>query len=180
MKMVKDGPIPVIGNVTFIPGSFGWVIDQFLSSDEYRDRAATTKAYARPLLDRIKTKYGAGMLRDLTSKHVKLIRNDIANEFSTSTAKLALGLISTVWIYADERLNVDGLDANPTRESPDCTRARRSMSRGRPTSLRHSTPRRLRLSSLHVCWRTTPVNVAAIWFACGGFNSTARRFRSAR
>jgi hypothetical protein len=103
MKMVKDGPIPVIGNVTFIPGSFGWAIDQFLSSDEYRDRAATTKAYARPLLDRIKTKYGAGMLRDLTSKHVKLIRNDIANEFSTSTAKLALGLISTVWIYADER-----------------------------------------------------------------------------
>jgi integrase len=59
-------------------------------------------------------KYGAGLLRDLTSKHIKLIRNEIAREHSTSRAQTALGLFSTVWEFADEHLDLD-LDANPRR-----------------------------------------------------------------
>jgi len=34
---------------------------------------------------------------------------------TTSTADVAIGLISVVWEYAEEFLDVDGLDANANR-----------------------------------------------------------------
>ena len=70
LKAINDGQIE-ISNVAFIAGSLGWAIDQFLASAEYRDRAAATKRNTRPLLDHLRTRYGAGLLRDLTPKHSK-------------------------------------------------------------------------------------------------------------
>jgi integrase len=111
MKMVKEGQIEIV-KVAFIRGSLGWAIEKFMGSTVYADRAEITRKTERPLLDHLRRKYGAGLLRDLTSKHIKLIRNEIAREHSTSRAQTALGLLSTVWEFADEHLDLD-LAANP-------------------------------------------------------------------
>lgn len=113
-KLVTENPLQALGKVAFMVGTLGWAIDQFLASEEYDSRAKTTKRYDRRILDEIKKRYGAGKLPDLTAKHAKLIRNEFAKTYSTSTAKVAIGLLSTVWKFADERLDDVDLDANPT------------------------------------------------------------------
>jgi Phage integrase family len=133
LKAIAGGQIE-IGNVTFIRGSLGRVIDQFLGSAEWRDRAMMTRKNQRPLFDQLRRKYGAGMLRDLSSKHVKLIRNEVACDYSTSMAKTAIGLIPTVWKCTDEYLNLD-LTRIRRRAFPDwCRKCGKKMSRGRPKS----------------------------------------------
>jgi integrase len=104
----------VAAKVAFLPGSLGWAIEKFTGSDDYKSRGAKTRANERRVFDELRREYGTGLLRDLTPRHVKLIRNAMRETFSTSTADLAIGLLSLTWDYADENLDLDGLDANPT------------------------------------------------------------------
>lgn len=103
---------PVV--VTFLRGSFGWAIGQFLASKEFAERAELTRRYSRRLLDELRKSYGAGLMRDMQPRHVKQWRNEMRDAHSTSVADVAISLISNVWQYTDEYLDLD-LVADPTK-----------------------------------------------------------------
>jgi integrase len=100
-------------NVRFMPESLGWTIERFLASQSFESRAKTTKKNYRRILDQLRERYGAGLLRDLKPRHVKTIRNEMRDTSTTTGADIALSLISTLWNFADEELGLQ-LDANPT------------------------------------------------------------------
>jgi hypothetical protein len=54
--------------VRFLPGSLGWAVEQFLSSDEFDDRADKTRLMDRRIFDQLRASFGAGMLRDLRDR----------------------------------------------------------------------------------------------------------------
>ena len=95
-----------------MPGSLAWAIERFLASPLYNERAETTKRNYRRILDQLRESYGAGLLRDLQPRHVRKIRNDIADK-STTGADIAMSLISALWEFATEQLGLE-LDADPT------------------------------------------------------------------
>ena len=53
------------------------------------------------------------MIKDLQPRHVKVIRNEIRDAFTTSAADIAITIISTLWDFADEQLGLD-LGVDPT------------------------------------------------------------------
>jgi len=99
--------------VHFLRGSLGWAIEQFTGSDAFRARADNTRLSDRKLLDEMRAKFGAGMLRDLRSRHVKAMRDHFKEKFTASQADMALDKLSIVWKYADQHLDIE-LDINPT------------------------------------------------------------------
>jgi integrase len=96
-----------------MPGSLGWVIEKFLASPLYSERAKTTKVNYRRVLDQLREGYGTGLLRDLEPRHIRRIRNEIAAK-STTGADIAMSLISILWEFAIEQLGQDKLGADPT------------------------------------------------------------------
>jgi hypothetical protein len=51
------------GNVNYMPGSLGWVIERFLTSDLYNKRAETTRRNYRRVLDQLREKrYSDGVV----------------------------------------------------------------------------------------------------------------------
>ncbi|MGO9847550.1 MAG: tyrosine-type recombinase/integrase [Methylocella sp.] len=101
------------GKVHFLRGSLGWAIEQFIGSDAFRSRADNTRLSDRKMLDEMRAQFGAGMLRDLRSRHVKFIRDHFREKFTPSQADMAIDKLSVVWKYADQHLGLD-LDTNPT------------------------------------------------------------------
>ena len=80
----------------FMRGSLGWVIEQFLTSTAYEGRAEATKRNYRRVIDVLKQRYGAGLMKDLQPRHVKTIRNEIRDAFTGSAADIAISIISTL------------------------------------------------------------------------------------
>jgi integrase len=99
--------------VIFGPNTLGWAIERFLASGEYASRAAATRRADRCILDELRRYAGGGLLRDLQARHVKNIRNHFRETFSNSTADVATAVLSVVWNFADEHLQLD-LNTNPT------------------------------------------------------------------
>ena len=110
---IKANPTRLPQNVAFMRGSLGWVIEQFIDSPAYQARADATKRNYRRVIDALKQRYGAGLIKDLQPRHVKLIRNDIRDAFTTTAADIAISIVSTLWDFADEQLGLD-LGADPT------------------------------------------------------------------
>jgi integrase len=110
---VKANPLPLPKNIAFMRGSLGWVIERFLASPAYEGRAETTKRNYRRVLEALKQRYGAGLIKDLQPRHVKTMRNEIRDTTTTTAADIAIGLISTLWDFADEELELD-LGADPS------------------------------------------------------------------
>jgi integrase len=50
----------------------------------------------------------------LQPRHVKAIRNEIRDAFTTSAADIAIAIVSTLWDFADEQLGLDLPGADPT------------------------------------------------------------------
>src|SRR4051812_43566897 len=70
-KTVQDNPA-ALAEVRFLPGSLGYAIEKFTGDKSYlTSRAAGTRKGERRLFDLLRKKYGAGMLKDLTARHVK-------------------------------------------------------------------------------------------------------------
>jgi integrase len=113
LAQITANPFPAPRNVAFVRGSLGWTIERFLASQSYADRAETTRRNYRRVLDVLRERYGAGLLKDLEPRHVKVMRNEIRDAFTTTAADIAVGLISTLWDFAEEELNLQ-LDADPT------------------------------------------------------------------
>jgi hypothetical protein len=88
---IKANPIPLKNNIAFMRGSLGWVIERFLASPTYQERAKGTKKNYRRVIDALKLRYGAGLIKDLQPRHVKAIRNEIRDAFTTSAADMAIG-----------------------------------------------------------------------------------------
>jgi hypothetical protein len=103
------------GPVSYLHGSLGWAIIRFLESDKWKNRAPDTRRNQRLILDHLRKIYGPGLLIHLDHRTIKGMHRQMAKAFSTSTADIALGLLSTVWKYADRFLDVD-LNSNPTRD----------------------------------------------------------------
>lgn len=102
-------------NIAFMRGTLGWGIEQLFCSEPYKkDRAATTKRNHRRVGDELRQRFGAGLLKDLKSRHVKIIRNTIRDASTTTAADIAVGMISTIWDFVDENFPDIELDANPT------------------------------------------------------------------
>jgi integrase len=110
---IKSNPTRLAQNVAFMRGSLGWVIEQFIASPAYQTRADATKRNYRRVIDALKQRYGTGLMKDLQPRHVKLIRNDIREAFTTTAADIAIGIVSTLYDFADEQLGLD-LGADPT------------------------------------------------------------------
>src|SRR5262249_17701972 len=110
---IKSNPIRLPKNLIFMRGSLGWVIEQFIASPAYQTRAEATKRNYRRVIDALKQRYGAGLIKDLQPRHVKAIRKEIRDAFTTSAADIAIGIVSTLWDFADEQLGLD-LGADPT------------------------------------------------------------------
>jgi len=116
LAQIKANPLEIRHNIEFMPGSLAWAIEKFLASPLYAKRAETTRRNYRRVLDQLREKYGTGLLRDLEPRHVRKIRNEIA-EKSTTAADIAMGLISALWNFATEQLGLE-LDADPTHGVP--------------------------------------------------------------
>jgi integrase len=114
---IKANPLPRRNNVAFIPGSLGWAIEKFLTSSLYNERAEATKENYRRVLDQLRERYGAGLLRDLKPRYVRKMRNELAAAKSTTAADIAMSLISQLWNFSVEKLGLE-LDADPTHGVP--------------------------------------------------------------
>jgi hypothetical protein len=57
-------------------------------------------------------------MKDMQPRHVKAIRNEIRDAFTASAADIAIGIISTLWDFADEQLGLDLPGADPTPSLP--------------------------------------------------------------
>jgi integrase len=110
---IKSNPIQLPKNLVFMRGSIGWVIERFQVSQTYEVRAEATKRNYRRVIDALKERYGAGLMKDLQSRHVKTIRNEMREASTTTNADMAIGIISILWDFADEELALD-LGADPT------------------------------------------------------------------
>jgi integrase len=111
--MVKEKKIGRT-KIAYIPGSLGWAIEQFMASDQYAKRAESTKKIDKPILEFIKKEAGAGMLIDTGPKHVRRIRGMVKAKWKSATAKIAIGLFSTMWKFIDTEFDVENLPSNPT------------------------------------------------------------------
>src|SRR4029453_667712 len=111
---IKANPIALKNNIAFMRGSLGWVIEQFIRSPAYQTRAEATKRNYRRVMDALKQRYGAGPLKDMQPKHVKIMRNYMRDAFTARAADIAIGIISTLWDFADEQLGLDLPGADPT------------------------------------------------------------------
>jgi integrase len=114
LTQIRANPIPLKNSIAFMRGSLGWVIEQFIASPAYQTRAEATKRNYRRVIDALKQRYGTGLMKDMQPKHVKTIRNDIRDAFTASAADIAIGIISTLWDFADEQLGLDLPGADPT------------------------------------------------------------------
>lgn len=106
-------PVASHDRVRFLPGSLGHAIESFLASAEYKARAENTQLQDRRLFDELRAAFGAGLLRDLRDRHVKIIRDHFRKKHSAGIADAAMSRISVVWQYADQHIDLD-LGANPT------------------------------------------------------------------
>ena len=112
-EQIKSQSLPAPKNLAYLKGSLGWVIERFVASADYAGRAETSKRNYRRVLDGLKQRYGAALIKDLQPRHVKTIRNEMRDAFTTTAADIAIGLISTLWDFADEELELN-LGADPT------------------------------------------------------------------
>jgi integrase len=104
---------PTTSTLGFLPGSLGWTIEKFVASEEYAQRAANTRLTYSRTFDELRKEFGAGLMRDLQSRHVKKIRDHFRQKFTASVADAALGCLSVLWQYADNSLDLN-LNSNPT------------------------------------------------------------------
>jgi hypothetical protein len=116
LTQMKANPLALKNNVAFMRGSLGWVIEQFITSPAYEGRAEATKRNYRRVIDILKQRYGAGLMKDLQPRHVKTIRNEIRDAFTASAADIAISVVSTLryflMVAAFAALSRDRFDAS--------------------------------------------------------------------
>ena len=95
-------------------GSLGLGYRSVFASSAFGGRAEATKRNYRRIIDALKQRYGSGLIKDLQSRHVKVMRNEMRDAFTATAADLSMSIISTLWDFADEQLGLDLPGADPT------------------------------------------------------------------
>lgn len=98
----------------YIKGTIGWVIEQYLASQQFREKAKNTQPNYRRVLDTLKGKLGAARIADLQPNHIRVVRDEIAKS-STATADMASMLLGVLWDHAAEFCHIE-LGVNPARD----------------------------------------------------------------
>src|SRR5262249_49958793 len=91
-------------NVAFGPGTLGQVIEKYLASAEFPNKAVSTQTVYRKLLDDLKGIAGTGLIVDLRERHIRDIRKRFA---ARSVADKAVMLLRVLWVFAKEELAMD-------------------------------------------------------------------------
>ena len=68
---IKANPYRSSAAIEYMPGSLAWVIERFMASSLYSNRAESTRRNYRRILDHLRDKWGAGLLRDLQPRHIR-------------------------------------------------------------------------------------------------------------
>ena len=108
------------GHLIFLPGTLGWLIEKFLASQEFSERAENTKKANLRMFDELREleidghRFASGHLRDMLPRHAKKLRNVMRERTSKLHGDLALNLLSVIWQWADKFLDLNNLPANPT------------------------------------------------------------------
>lgn len=98
----------------YIKGTIGWVIEQYLTSDQFIEKAENTQRNYRRVLDTLKCKLGAARIVDLQPNHIRVVRDELAKS-STATADMASMLLGVLWDHAAEFCHIE-LGVNPARD----------------------------------------------------------------
>jgi integrase len=87
--------------VVFRPGSIGWFIDKYKTSEFGMLKLSEGTRYNYGFaLDLMKKEIGTGMLHDLNQRHVDLYSSRIADQKGGSVADQQVTLISNLWNFA--------------------------------------------------------------------------------
>ncbi|HMF27139.1 MAG TPA: tyrosine-type recombinase/integrase [Candidatus Cybelea sp.] len=102
--------------VAFLPGSLGWVIDQYQTHREFKSKAHGTQvAYAVSLKTMRSSPIARAPMRGLTRQHVNAHCEEIAKRLGPSRGDHQAMLLSILWSFADNHLPQCKLDVrNPT------------------------------------------------------------------
>lgn len=77
------------------------MIEQYLASNEFANKAANTRRNYRRVLDQLKARLGAARIADLQPDHIRIVRDEIAKT-STATADMTTMLLGVLWDHAAE------------------------------------------------------------------------------
>jgi integrase len=88
--------------VVFRPGSIGWFIDLYKKSNEYARLSKGTRYNYGFALDLMKKEIGAGMLHDLSQRHVDVYSGRIERQKAGSVADQQTNLITNLWDFAKD------------------------------------------------------------------------------
>jgi integrase len=113
----------VPARIAFVPGSIGWVIEQYLKSDRYDSLKRGTRVNYRSSLDLLKRELGGALLADLTVENVNHYCAKISREHGRSSGDHHLKMLSNLWRFARGLRECVKLGPNPTR---DCTKTYRA------------------------------------------------------
>jgi integrase len=101
-------------NVHFAPHTLGLVIEKWLASDTFISKSPNTKRQYRRIVDQIKELCGRAILADLREEHVLEIRSKFLP--ATFTADQSVMLLSALWMFAKEDLQMKLVGSNPTTD----------------------------------------------------------------
>jgi integrase len=103
LKMVADGELPP---------PIGWTIERYLGHRQFAGLKPKTRENYRRSLDDLKRRVGGAMLADVTPRGIRVLRDQIAGELSTSFADMAARMVSLLWKFGGEFCDLD-LGASP-------------------------------------------------------------------
>ena len=101
--------------VAYLKNSVAWVVERYLTHTEFTSKKPGTQKSYRIHAEAIKRQIGTAPISDLTPRNVRILRDKIAEERSTSTADMSMVVLRILWNFAGEFLHLD-LKANPARE----------------------------------------------------------------
>jgi len=93
------------GAVAFLPGSLGWVIDQYTASTDYKSKAAGTQvAYAVSLKTMRAAPIARAPMRGISRQHVNVHCDEITARIGPSRGDHQAMLLGILWDFADRKL----------------------------------------------------------------------------
>lgn len=95
-----------------IAGSFGALIEAYLSSPEFKALKSSTQAVRRRVLDKLKEKHGKKLVKDMQPRHVRELRNE---GLTAHAANSRLKFLKALSAWAVE---VGLMEANVARDVP--------------------------------------------------------------
>jgi integrase len=101
--------------VAYLKNSVAWIVERYFTHTEFAGKKPSTQKIYRIHAEVIKRRIGTAPISHLTPMNIRVLRDRIADEQSTSTADMCVVMLRILWDFAGEFLHLD-LKANPARE----------------------------------------------------------------